>query len=578
MKIYFQKFINICKKIYLFLQNFLKRVQKERAIGGLIAFGVLFATIVIFTLFNNPNANSKFNNLISISDFLSSILILFAFLIAFIIYLSNRNLIPRNSLVDRINSMPDWIPFNHFLKEHLIPLIKRNDKIIVLFNSIEDTNYQSVISQIVAYNNHITDKDNKILDFYKDRVEFYFIDKDSNSEKKESTQALVSLFKSLDIDYYNYIIIATVSSIFTRAIKAREIWQNELNSDIKKHLKKRKESFIKVIGTLSSISQDIKEEVDKDNDLIRVFPPDYDEAKTAMNLLIKACYASKVDSANIIVLHSRTYGEAVAKQSEKIFNSEIASYKLTIHNIDTPKIEFISAKYEKDKNGNYTFNISGAQKSLKDILPKLAGSKNYFYLVGYEPSISDMLRRLNSIINKECKHTILICGTATLEYWKKSICNTLSVCDNLKDDKAYYLKLIESEILDKDKYSLDMPLFIKLKKIKYNSNGSKIELEELNYNNIKEDILNRHKRVTKTNNSNKDSINSLINDNSNYINIYTKIGLDIAKHSIENEEQLLYSKREVLKDFNSFKKIGIEILVNGDSINRYTPKKLSSKN
>jgi len=65
----------------------------------------------------------------------------------------------------------------------------------------------------------------------------------------------------------------------------------------------------------------------------------------------------------------------------------------------------------------------------------------------------------------------------------------------------------------------------------------------------------------------------LVNNSQNYISEYTKTSLEVAKYAIENRETLLYSKKRVLekKDTINFK---MELLVNGDSINKYTPREL----
>jgi len=531
------------------------KLKHEHAIGGFVAFSIVFITLALFIAKYDNNGSSWFNSLVTISDFVTSLLLVFSLIVAFGIYLTNRNIIPANMIIEAIHKMPEYIPFKHTMEEYLIPLIKKKHKIIILLNDVDKENYQSIASQIVAYDDYVNNVHKK---FFKDITEFYLVDKD---EKNEETFRDFFV-RECRVEYFDYIVIASVSSIFSSAIIARD----KMDDCYKRS--------IKIIGTLTSISKNISRYVNKDNDIIRVFPPDYDEAKSAMQFLLarlhnRVCSNSNcsfmLERTNVIVLYNRTYGNAVAKQSKYFFDKEIENYEITMPSSlknakkVTPNINFISAEFNineshlKINSKDTTLQDLPKDAILENITDKLRGAKNYFYIVGYEPNITKMLLRLNNIIDSKCQHNILICGTATMHYWRETIVNTLKNCDNLNKD-AFYLEL--------DNYSVNSKRYL-VDKIKFNVKKGLEESDEF------VDILSE---INKNKPENMDMF-KLVNNSQNYISEYTKTSLDIAKYAIKNRENLLYSKKKVLenKDTVDFK---MSLLVNGDSINKYTPKEL----
>ncbi len=530
------------KRIFILIK------KNQSVIAGVVAFFLIFISLIYFVFVYDDN-NDKFNRFISISDFIASILIVISLIVAFFIYLANKSLLPANKVIDKINNMPDFIPFKHALQSNLIPLIKKKHKIIVLLNDLNKENYQFVISQLVVYNDYINFRYKK---FFKDKIEFYLV---PFNEKSESN--FLRFLKSLQVEYYSYYIIASVSSIFARVIKARD----SLDECAKEN--------IKVIGTLSSISEEIEEFVNSDNNIIRVFPPDYDEAKSGIDFLFSRIFSLDFNSlnssvkANIVVLYNRTYGKAVAKQSRYFFDINLDKFKLFLPENLNIDINFISAEYNIHKSHlkinqeDTTLKDLNENVILEDILKRIEDSKNYFFIIGYEPNISYILKRLDKIIKRECKHSILICGTASMSYWRETIINSLKSCKKLNKE-AYYLKLKS-----------------------YNVSNKSFDLEDFNLD-IRDSIKKRNGKVNiikkiKDIEPDKAKIDKIINNNQNYISLYTKTSLDIVRYSIKSDKDLLFSKKIIFEEMQKRFKVfdtKMELLVNGDSINKYTPQKL----
>ena len=531
------------------MKSILIKIKKNQSlIAGLLAFGIIFASLIYYVFFND-NGNKQFNRFISISDLITSVLIVLSLIVALFIYLANKSVIPTNCAIDFINKMPDFIPFKHALQQHLLPLIKKKHKIIVLLNDVNRENYQSIVSQLAAYNDYINHKYKK---FFSDMIEFYLVPKNEKNKK-----SLFNFLTSLKIEYYNYYIIASVSSIFAEVIKARD----EMDDFTKEN--------IKVIGTLSSISQDIERYVNADNNIIRVFPPDYDEAKSAIDFLLARIFSldfvnrDNSVNANIIILYNRTYGRAVAKQSKYFFDKYIEKFKLLIPKESKLNINFISAEFDVNKSHLKVNQLDTTIKNLKedaileDILEKIKDDNNYFFIVAYEPNISFILKRLNNIISSECKHNILICGTASMNYWKETIIDTLKNSKKLSNE-VFYLKLESYKVSNKTQNFQEIELSVKdsIKKV-----------------NKEIDIVKRILKIEKD----EAKLNKIINNNKNYISLYTKTSLDIVRYSIKEDKDLLQSKKDILEENQrkySNNKIKMNLLVNGDSINKYTPSRL----
>ncbi len=536
------------------LEEFLTKAKEEKAVGGITAFIWTFIILILFIIFYNNKG--VFSNFVTLNDFITSIIIVISLFIAFIIYLTNRNLIPANKVIDKIENMSEDIPFKHSIEKHLIPLIKKRYKIIVLLNDINQENYQSIISQLIAYQDYINE--HKI----EEEVSFYFVSKDEKNK-----ESIKSFFDSFHINYKSYIIIATVSSIFTKAIEARE------------ELSQYHKDNIKIIGTLTSTTQEIGNIVDKDNNIIRVFPPDYDEARSAMHFLLSKLHnrvcsnrncTFMLEKTNVIILYNRTYGKAIAKQSKIFFEEELENYKITIPKSIKenymPEINFIVAKFNAHNNyfeidkKDTNLHLKNGLK-LEDIIKYMQGAKNYFYIVGYEPNISKMLQKLDTIIDSKCLHNILICGTATMSFWRDSIIKTINSSKNLKGE-YFYLELESTKVNNKIQDINSIKLSIKPK---LDNKSEKIDISEYFKSNIK---------------LNKEEIEKLLKNRQNYISTYTKITLDIAKYAIDEKNKkknLLECKKSVLENYysNRDKNLNIELLVNGDSINKYKPKELN---
>ena len=224
----------------------------------------IFGYFVFFILFVGVALIIKYAEFSDINDFFTSILMLVFFVMAFLIFLANHGWISHATTMNFIKKIPNYLPFKHTLENYLLSLIQKKFKIIVLIRTLDEKNHEWVLNQISAYNSLVNNpalSKNELED-----IEFLFVNNHSNDVK--------SFIEALNIQENNYIIISGLSAIFKDAIMAREKLENQ------------EKQSIQIIGSLSSINdKSIQKIIDADDNIIRIFPPDYDEAKIAMNFL-----------------------------------------------------------------------------------------------------------------------------------------------------------------------------------------------------------------------------------------------------------------------------------------------------
>lgn len=528
----------------------------KRIILGLFTFGLLAAAFYVVTLYSNgifaPNAEPFWQQIlmgfVNINDFLTSLLIIFGFIIALLIYLSNQNIYPNKIGVNLVEKMPDFIPFKHSLQNYLKKLIKKKFKILVLIRPVDEQNHEWVLNQVSAYNSMM---DNPSYDFNEMDIEFLFV--------KKNTSSIQTLIWELDFKYHDYIILTGLSAIFRNAILARE----ELDEEKKKS--------IQIIGALSSIQNDkIQKIINTDSNIIRIFPPDYDEAKTAINFMF-----SKIKNAicpnkecnlhgekhNIIVIHNGTYGRAIRDQCQFYFEKEFLNLDInTSHQIPVTELKqniaFHSFDYKSDERLLCDITESA---SFDSILPSWQDAHNHFYIIGYEPNVSSILNHLDKSFNlvQNFHFSLLFAGTASLNSWRKKIIKTLEKTEHLNsvlEHAAYYMKLHSIENINHLHTSEELNLVLH----HYNPKGD--NEEAILMDELKELFPNKHVS------EHQNFLKAFWQDKNNYIATFTSDSLRIARYAIKENKTLLDSKFELLRKDGR----NTDILVNGDSINQYT--------
>jgi hypothetical protein len=497
-----------------------------------------------------------FKGFTTINDFFTSTIVFLGFWFALFIYLSNKKIISSKNSMSIIQKMPDFLPFKHALEHYFSQFIKKDFKIIVLIRTLDEKNYEWVLNQIAAYNKIMN---SHILIESEPDIEFLFV--------KKHTDDIKTLISELNIHQYHYIIISSLSAIFKDAILARE----KLSEEEKNH--------IQIIGALSSINDtEVQQIIDYDDKIIRIFPPDYDEAKTAMEFLFSKvknsiCSNSKCNyhnqKNNIIVIHNGTYGRAVRDKCNFYFDEELQNLNLNTSTNTSAKelnesINFYSFDYKN--NGEFIYDQIES-KSFEPFLEKWSDAENYFYIVGYEPNISNILEQFDTLLDPYSgfKFSLIFSGTASMDTWRESIVNTIKKSKNLNislSDQTYYLKLHTiNQVIGSIKPVNSLNLKLKHYEVEEDNKVADIYTEMT-------ELFKESKHFTEVNNI----LESSWKNKNNYITTFTTDSMHIALYAIENESSsLLESKFKVLKE----KGRSTDILVNGDSINQYTVKFLN---
>ncbi len=457
--------------------------------------------------------------------------------------------------------MPKYVPFNKFIKESLLALIDEKYKIIVLLRTLDKHNYQLNLNQIAAFNQLHRQRRLEDLD-----IEYLFIDNSSSD--------LEDLITNLDLISSKYIIITSLSNIFKQTILIRETLPEDLKSQIK------------IIGALSSISdEDIQTIIDRDPDIIRIFPPDYDEANSAIEFLFskiksslcldKNC-KSHFKPSNIIILHNGTYGEAVAKKCKLFFDRERSKLYYYTSKSFTPTMINENIKFHTFAFENNSFIHSEIKSgSFLEFAKQWKDSRNYYYIVGYEPNVSSMLVALNDILEQSPQEevTLLFCATLSMQSWKKSVTETLEKQPQLEPfihNDSFYIKLLIGGDLSTHSYTTQLGIDLFHYEPSLPNKREPINLEE-----TIQKIFSLNTEDTKL------FLKRYYNKNNNYISLFSAFSLEVAKHTIQEKISLLESKAKILQNYQKILPSSsfhpITILVNGDSINQYVIDQLTKK-
>ncbi len=533
------------------IKNILKKMKQHSL--GIFIYLIIF--LLILYILTRKEQSVFMSNFSMINEFFTSLVLVVAIIISFFIYLTNRNIIPTNFAINMIKRIPNYVPFNKFIKQTLLALIDEKYKIIVLLRTLDKNNYKLNLSQIAAFNQLNKQKRLEGLD-----IEYLFIDNNSSD--------IEDLIENLDLVSSKYIIITSLSNIFKQTILARENLPESLKSQIK------------IIGALSSISdEDIQKIIDNDSNIIRIFPPDYDEAKTAMEFLfskiksslcIEKYCKSYFKPSNIIILHNGTYGEAVAKKCKLFFEKERSKLYYYTSKDFTPTVINENIKfYSFDFNDKSFINDEIKSNSFLEFSNKWTNSRNYYYIVGYEPNISYMLKNLKKFPNEDI--TLLFCATLSMNSWKRSVIETLKEQPNLEPfikDNSFYIKLLIDGDLSHTSFNngLTINLF-------YYNPSLTAKKEPVNLETVIQKIFSLNREDT------KEFLRKYYNRNNNYISLFSAFSIEVAKYTIERKCSLLESKAKVLQNYqrkiSTLKELKhIDILVNGDSINQYTIERL----
>lgn len=525
----------------------------------MILFVFILLTIVFFKVFNGEDY-------VNFADYFASIILFLGLILSILISLSNIHPWANKvfgSFTNRvIKVIPEDIPFGRKLKSYLAGLLKDNKKVVIFLPYPTNTNREAVLLQFLGFLEYLQE-DNKELE---DKEKRYFMlslpEKQNDIEveiifiKPNSDDISFYFNEKLDETIYEYIIITGMSEVYKDAIFS------------KKNLEKDKQEKIKIIGALSSISVDIEEIINDDEDIIRVFPPDYDESRIAMSYLMSRiknniCHFKGCDfqakKSNIIILHANEYGEAVKSRCKEFYELEMKDInKTTNTNLNVIELDecisFYSFKYE-DNDFIYDF-IEG--NSFDRYLEKweLENSTNYFFVVGYQPSISDMLNVVSPKIENKLKDlSCLFSSPLSLNTWRDQVCETLNKY-SLNNNKSYYLSTTSSNKNIKNINIDEIITYFKSYRVQkiFNRNELKyIPFEEL-FNDEDKDIQFMH-LTQNINNFRKN----------NFVSNFAELGINVAREYVLTEQSLLTCKKRV------FEKNGIDLklLMNGDSINNF---------
>ncbi len=261
-------------------------------------------------------------------------------------------------------------------------------------------------------------------------------------------------------------------------------------------------------------------------------------------------------------MHNGTYGRAVRDQCQNYYDKELSKiYTNTIHEIGATDLENAIGFYSFDYKSSGKVIYDGIKsQSFELFLEQWKESKNYFFIIGYEPNISLMLEYMDEKFkdHQEIEKCLIFCGTASMPSWKESIINTLKKSKTLEGliERSYYLKLLmysnrNNPFINGSTKELNIDFYKYTKEMEY----EKVDLEKTLMN-----ILHISDRGVVENH-----LNYYLEKEESYISIFSTLSILIAQYSIKKQTSLLKSKSKVLYEY----KDEIDILVNGDSINQY---------
>ena len=453
-----------------------------------------------------------------------------------------------NFLIESIPSKP--------LKNMLIHLFNIEPETFILLPKASDRSYKYLGYQLNGLNRFLERNENCAK-----KIKIILIDNSTSTTTDENINKFVKSLSS----HKRYIIIVTMSDIFDSLL-------GEIGYKFKK---KKYRQLIKIICTLASHSERYKDYEGYEN-IIRLSPPDFDEARKAASNIVSKLISSYCPSKechyhknnNVILISSNSYGEAVKKSFLKLF-SEYKEEFDTYTNIDVDAKELdkgifkFAYHYEdedKDKKGiirdnetNYDFDNLLKEKTKNAI--------NTIFIIGYEPNISHILNHIDSHFqkcDKDHTFTILISATASVKEWRESIINTvknLRIKDQIKEINFINIQYPEFRSTKPYRYK---KIFFKLYKLDTSKNSPNLVETKLTLK--QEDI----KEI-------------IFSDDMNYINGFIYMALEFVQQIHKEWNINLLSLKERLfqnKDRNYNDISGIKILSSGDSINHFKVKRL----
>jgi len=448
----------------------------------------------------------------------------------------------------------EWIP-NQYIKSLILKLFKIEPEILILLPKPSERNYQ-YLGYLLNGINHFLDKN----PIFRDKIKIILIDNSTQKATEDDIEKFVSMLSGVR----RYIIIATMSDIFDTLLSS---------SKIEKRLKNGY-NLIRVIGVLASQSRKYIDYEDNSN-IIRVSPPDFDEARKASVHIVSKLISSYCPSKtceyhkdnNIIIISSNSYGKAVKDSFGKLF----AEHKKEL-DIDTnPKIEehdimkkISEYRYSFDDKWGIVEDRETTNINFNDLVKeKMNNSINIIFIIGYEPNVSRILqeidRRVKSIEFKDGELEILISATISIKNWRKSVRETirnLSIKDKI--DEVNFIKMRYPEF-HFDKYKTKKIYF---KLCHFKEDNSKLEEFKIDFY--------------------KDKMEEIIfKDEENYINSFINMSLEFAKEinkdwniNLLSLKSRFFYKNQKWMYTNQKIITGVKILNNGDSIDHFKIKKI----
>jgi len=486
-------------------------------------------------------------------------LIIIIFLLLFILKRVEKkyNLGKFEEYIDKVTfKIIDLVP-SSFLKKFLSKALSIEPEVFILLPVVSSRNYQHLAYQLNGINRFLSSNPN--CNKY---TKIVFINNTNESTTKNDIQNL------LDLLYKNrrYIFIATMSDIFDTLLQEIGI---KIKSD------SYYKNMVKIIGTLASQSKKFNEYKSFEN-IIRLSPPDFDEAKKASTNIFTKLVSSYCPSKNcefhkrnnIVIISSNAYGDAVKSSFIKIFNE----YK---SELDASTNYYVQEDELNKKINIYTYSLKNSKieadamtnYTISDLLEISAQSNSidYFFIIGYEPNVSKILTELDTHIKQvdsnNSEYNILISATVSVKEWHKSIKETiknLTAKDSIEE--INYIKIRYPEFKNVAHYQTsdkDCKLY------ELTPRNNSYQLTPLSLKKILKDY--DIKKILK-----KDDIN--------YINGFMIMSLELAQKLIKEWDINLIIEKEMLYGSIESKNIvGIKILSSGDSIEHFKIETLYKK-
>ncbi len=446
----------------------------------------------------------------------------------------------------------------------------KRDTIYILMPKDIDTKREHLFHQINGFSTFLNKETNKKI-----KPKYIMIDGRNIDEIKNFLEKIKSKWYSRNI-----IIIAMMSDIFNETLK-------QLDENYSK-----KDKNIKVIGTLCSESEAFSKENLKIK-AIRVFPPDYDEAEIAYKFFYHkvlnyfctdhTCdYSHENKKIQCIVYHSESYGQAIFDEFDRCFSTSKRNVNYRIHSFadqDISKNIYIQGyDYNDDEGVTVDFHTDAIF--------------HFIFLVGYEPQLSNMLRKtfdkLDSLDIKKDKVCLLLPPTVAVENWKEKICEFSDKLQELKG--VYYLKSLippnnfeefkESPINNVEEHVDSSGVIYKIKKqlMGYKKRGDEkikqleTKIDAINFLKVK-NIQWQDYRLDKINIT--DELKTKLGDNyeivPNYINTFVYVSLQIANNIRNNKKQLTLNeiKLDAIRRMSTINEDKMKMYDNGDTINHF---------